>query len=66
MSTPSAYRPVCPDEELLLRYVLWRVRHGSLPPDVQEAALRLADCYPREGEDLYLARNRHHHSELIT
>lgn len=65
MSTPPAYPPVCSDEELLIRFVIWRLRYGELPPDVQAAALRLSDRYPRDGEDLYLARNRHHHSQLI-
>lgn len=58
MSTSPAYRKVCSDEELLLRFVIWRLRYGELPADVQDAALRLSRRYPRDGEDLYLARNR--------
>lgn len=56
----------CPDEERLLRFVIWQLRYSELPKDVQAAAERLSVRYPRDGEDLYLARNRHRHSQLIT
>lgn len=58
MSTPPTYASVCSDEERLIRFVIWQLRYGELPPDVRDAAMRLAPRYPREDEDLYLARNR--------
>lgn len=56
---PATYQTVCPDEERLLRFVIWQLRYGELPADVRDAAMRLAPRYPREEEHLYLARNRH-------